>query len=71
MVSQNQDGTPKTYSPFWYSFDLLVPAIDLQQADYWIPRQDWRAGRTYVHVHRILGWILVPIGIAAVTGIIK
>jgi hypothetical protein len=71
MVPQKKDEAPKTYSSFWYSFDLLVPAINLQQADHWMPRQDWHAGRTYVHVHRILGWILVPIGIAAITGIIK
>jgi hypothetical protein len=71
MVSQERDDVPKMYSPFWYSFDLLTPFIDLHLADRWMPRQDWGLGRTYAHLHRILGWILVPIGIAAITGIIK
>jgi len=71
VVPRSQDDTPQTYNPFWYSFDLLTPFIDLHQADFWMPRQDWQFGRIYAHVHRILGWILVPIGIAAITGIIK
>jgi hypothetical protein len=71
VVPRSQNDTSQTYSPFWYSFDLLTPFIDLHQADFWMPRQDWQFGRVYAHVHRILGWILVPIGIAAITGIIK
>ena len=71
VVPRRPDDQPQNYNPFWYSFDLLTPFIDLHQADTWMPRQDWRFGRNYAHLHRILGWILVPIGIAAITGIIK
>jgi hypothetical protein len=71
VVSRRKGDTSQTYNPFWYSFDLLTPFIDLHLADSWMPRQDWHFGRIYAHVHRIVGWILVPIGIAAITGIIK
>ncbi len=71
VVPRRNDDTSQRYNPFWYSFDLLTPFIDLHLADSWMPRQDWRFGCVYAHVHRILGWILVPIGIAAITGIIK
>jgi uncharacterized protein YjbI with pentapeptide repeats len=61
----------KPYNPFWYSLDLLVPAINLQVADTWIPKQDSLFRRNYGRVHRILGWVLIPIGLAAVSGLIK
>jgi hypothetical protein len=71
LVLLDPEHSPHDYSPLWYSFDLLTPFIDLHQADTWVPRQGWWFGRNYAHLHRILGWILVPIGIAAITGIIK
>ncbi len=61
----------RLYNPFWYSLDLLVPAIDLHEASAWIPRQNSWFHRNYARVHRILGWILIPIGLAAVSGLIK
>jgi hypothetical protein len=71
VVARDAADLSQTYNPLWYSFDLLTPFINLHQADVWVPRQDWRFGRNYAHIHRIIGWILVPIGIAAITGIIK
>jgi hypothetical protein len=71
VTPRRDDDTLQTYDPLWYSFDLLTPFIDLHLADYWMPRQGWRFGRIYAHFHRIVGWVLVPIGIAAITGIIK
>jgi hypothetical protein len=71
VVPRNPEDPPKQYRPFWYSFDLLTPFIDLHEADSWMPRQDWWWGTTYAHLHRIIGWILVPVGIAAISGIIK
>lgn len=71
LVPRDAKHSSHDYSPFWFSFDLLTPFIDLHQADTWVPRQGWWFGRNYAHLHRILGWILVPIGIAAITGIIK
>jgi hypothetical protein len=71
MVPRKHEDANMVYSPFWYSFDLLTPFIDLHEADVWMPGQDWWFGCNYARLHRILGWILVPIGIAAITGIIK
>ena len=61
----------RPYDPLWYSLDLFLPLSTLQAADVWIPRQDSRFRRYYARVHSILGWILVPIGLAAVTGLIS
>ena len=61
----------RAYDPLWYSIDLFLPLSTLQAADAWIPRQDSRFKRYYARVHSILGWILVPIGLAAVSGLIS
>ena len=71
MVPQKEGHSPLNFSSFWYSLDLFVPAINLGVADGWMPRQGWFLGRNYARVHRILGWILVPIGLAAMAGLIK
>lgn len=71
VKAQRAEDESRYYNPFWYSFDLLVPAIDLQAASVWVPRQDSRFRQHYARVHRILGWILIPVGLAAVTGIIR
>jgi hypothetical protein len=71
MEPQKAEDADKPYSAFWYSVDLLTPFIDLQSADVWMPHRTWKFGTEYARVHRVLGWILVPVGIAAITGIIK
>jgi hypothetical protein len=71
MQMQDAKSSPRIYNPFWYSLDLLTPFIDLDAAKTWMPREDWSFGRNYARVQRILGWILVPIGLAAITGILK
>jgi len=59
------------YDPLWYSIDLFLPLSTLHAADVWIPRQNSWFRRYYARVHSILGWILVPIGLAAVSGLIS
>lgn len=61
----------RPYDPLWYSIDLFLPLTTLQAADVWIPRQNDWPRRYYARVHSILGWILVPIGLAAVSGLIS
>jgi hypothetical protein len=68
---RNPDDKKQHYHPFWYSLDLLVPAIDLEAAKTWMPRRDSTFRYHYAHVQRIAGWILIPIGLAAVTGITR
>lgn len=71
MTQRSNKVETAPYNPFWYSLDLFAPVIDLQAASNWMPEQNRWFARNYVHVHRIFGWILVPIGIAAWTGILK
>jgi hypothetical protein len=71
MEIQGKDKNPsRRYSAFWYSLDLFVP-IDLQTASIWAPRPERRFAQSYMRVHKILGWVLIPIAFLAVTGIIK
>jgi len=71
MEAQKPEYENRPYSAFWYSLDLFLPFVDLQAAGLWTPRRDRRFARTYVAIHTLLGWILIPIGLAAVSGLIK
>ena len=71
MVPQRPEDASHYYSPFWYSVDLLVPVIDLHATHVWMPRHDRPFAQIYMRVHRLAGWFLIPIGVAAVTGLIK
>jgi hypothetical protein len=63
--------SPRTQPQPHFSLDLFLPIANLQVANLWVPKKDRRFARNYVHIHKILGALLVPIGLAAVTGIIK
>ncbi len=77
--SPNDKGGPSLVP--WYSLDLFVPAVGLGVADKWQPIapnvENARSGRLYrfvrgyTYLHKLLGWVLVPIGLAAVSGILK
>jgi len=71
MTLQNTSLVAQVYSPFWYSLDLFIPFIDLHAANVWIPKESHAYMVVYSHIHKMLGWILVPIGLAALTGFIK
>ncbi len=74
METQRPDDAERLknrYHPVWYSLDLFLPIIDLGETNAWAPRKDRRAARLYMRFHIILGHLLVPIGLAAWTGIIK
>jgi hypothetical protein len=71
MEPQKPEYATRQYSAFWYSLDQFLPFVDLQSAGVWQPRQNSRWARHYVPVHTLLGWILIPIGLAAVSGLIK
>ena len=66
------------YSAFWYSLGLFLPVVDVRTASLWVPRYQgeradfrskWRL--LYMRLHILAGWVLVPIGIASLTGNIK
>lgn len=71
MVRKNSEHFGIHYNPVWYSLDLFVPLVDLQTAKYWMPKQNRGFARNYIRLHTILGWLLIPIGVAAWTGIIR
>jgi len=71
MEPQRSEDTPRVYSRFWYSLGLFLPFVDLQADKVWKPKADQTFLRNYMRVHKLLGWILIPIVLAALTGLIK
>jgi len=71
MEPQKPEDTPRVYSRFWYSLGLFLPFVDLQADKVWKPKADQTFLRNYMRVHIMLGWILVPLVLAALTGLIK
>jgi hypothetical protein len=59
------------YNPFWYSLGLFLPVVDLGLSSAWRPKPCRRVASQYAHAHVLLGWILVPIALAGITGILK
>lgn len=61
---------------FGYSLRLFIPIVELPVGARWLPSPLARAGRTrltveaYASVHRLAGAILVPLGVAALTGLL-
>jgi uncharacterized protein YjbI with pentapeptide repeats len=55
------------YRGFWYSLDLFLPVVDFGDEDTWTPREERRKSAFYRRIHMILGHILVPLGLAAMT----
>jgi len=63
--------TDSEYSRFWYSFELFVPVIALGIASEWHPKPEHKVVANYARLHRLAGWILVPVILAALTGLAK
>lgn len=59
------------YSAFWYSVDLFLPFIKLQDAEMWKPRDKLWLVRFWSRLHTMLGWALIPIAVAAWTGMFE
>jgi hypothetical protein len=63
--------SPPAYSAFWYSLELFLPIVDLGIAKGWRPKRTNAARLTYGRVHQLAGWILIPVAVAALTGVAK
>jgi hypothetical protein len=74
----------RKYSPFWFTVGSFLPLIQLGGSDEWRPNpfvyddeigsvRNWLAvGRLYYwYAHSLLGWIFVPLLVAAVSGRIQ
>src|SRR5439155_7825133 len=71
MEPQKPEDVARVYSRFWYSLGLFLPFVDLQADKVWKPKADQTFLRNYMRAHIMLGWILVPLVLAALTGLIK
>lgn len=68
---RNPDDGAQSYNAVWYSLDLFLPALNLQAASMWAPNRQSSFRRNYARLHRMAGWILVPLGVAAVAGLLR
>jgi hypothetical protein len=62
---------PRNGMPFGlaYSFDMLLPIIQLRKRHYEIDLQSW--ARYYFYAHKIMGYVLALILIAWLSGLTK
>jgi adhesin HecA-like repeat protein len=69
MTPVNQPGVPlPRFQPFIYALDTLLPVVDLQQQDNWIPRG---LAQWWAWVSILAGWVLTAAVAAALTGLIR
>lgn len=54
---------------FGYSFDLLLPVVNLHFEDQWEPRGPWI--RAYATVQIVMGWVLIPLLLASLAGFFR
>jgi hypothetical protein len=63
------------FNPFVYSFQLLIPGLDLRQATYWWPRSSkhpWGLPLTiYTWVLIVFGWVLATAVVAGITQLFR
>ena len=71
MEPQKSEYTGRKYSPFWYSVDVYLPIIKLHDSEIWKPKEEYVLTHVWRRIHTILGWALIPIAIAAWTGMLS
>lgn len=71
MVILDDSEAKPHYNPLLYSFALFLPYIDLGIASKWDPKPDRKVAGIYKHIHRLLGWVLMPIALLTFGGIIN
>jgi hypothetical protein len=59
------------YSRLAFSFNLLIPFVQLPYSTLWIPKNGMRKTWWWYHIHKIGGWLTITIGLVAITGILK
>ena len=59
------------YSRYWYSFELFVPVLDFGVASEWHPKPERTVLANYARLHKLAGWVLVPVILATFTGLAK
>ena len=64
-------GDAPPYSAFWYTLDLLLPIIKLEDARDWFPLPHQRGRMFIARVFRVTGFVLIPLLLASLTGLVK
>ncbi|HYW13741.1 MAG TPA: pentapeptide repeat-containing protein [Longimicrobium sp.] len=60
------------FDPLWYSLDTFLPMVDLKYADEWkLTRENNRWPWLYLRFHTLMGWVLIPVALAAISGLLK
>jgi hypothetical protein len=72
------EGCPQGYpcfNPFVYSFQMLIPGLDLREATYWWPdasKAPWGFPLVlYTWLMIILGWVLATAIVAGITQLFR
>ena len=65
----DNSGLSKLGHRLWYSVDLFIPIVNLRIADEYQRPHGWYA--LYAVIHIGMGWLLVPLLIASLSGVIK
>ena len=71
MEPQKVEHVGRKYSAFWYSVDVYLPIIKLHDAEIWKPKEKYVLTLVWRRIHTVLGWALIPIAIAAWTGMLS
>jgi hypothetical protein len=69
VIPKGQESWMQPYDPLEYSVDLFLPVVNLHAEEKWEPSGFWR--RQYSFVHAIAGWLLVPLLVASLAGIVR
>ena len=59
----------QSFEPIGYSIDLFLPVVNLHIDENWTPDPLWR--EVYAFVHSMAGWLLVPLLITSLAGIVR
>ncbi len=71
MVAVESETPPTSYSGFWFSLDHFIPFVTLEATRAWMPQSHRRWAWLYLRLHVLAGWILMPIGLLALSGNLK
>ncbi len=58
----------RLFGPFWYSLDQAIPFLQLDESHKFRRATGWRGG--YFHVQHIVGFLLVSLFVAGLTGLV-
>jgi hypothetical protein len=61
----------RDYHPLLYSIDLFLPVVGLKTDEAWAPDRQYKGLLVYMRIHKLLGWILIPLALAAITGLVR